>query len=83
MRLGEVVEDVSMLEVSLVLENMLAGVQEIDRWIDIVIYRYLHISFYHIYHDRTRISLEMMTEDGAGVWRLVDTQPVIRSVTNI
>ena len=42
MRLGEVVEDVSMLEVSLVLERMLAGVQEIDRWVDTVIYCYLH-----------------------------------------
>ena len=38
MRLGEVVEDVSMLEVSLVLERMLAGDQEIDRWVDTVIY---------------------------------------------
>ena len=88
MRLGEVVEDVSMLEVSLVLERMLAGVQEIDRWIDTVIYsclhRYLPILLLSTYlHDRTRISLEMMTEDGAGVWRLVDTQPVIRSFTNI
>ena len=91
MRLGEVVEDVSMLEVSLVLERMLAGDQEIDRWIDTVIYIstvtyrdiYQNYCYLHIYHDRTRISLEMMTEDGAGVWRLVDTQPVIRSVTNI
>ena len=59
MRLGEVVEDVSMLEVSLVLERMLAGDQEIDRWIDTVIYIstviyidiyqnycYLHIRYY-------------------------------------
>ena len=35
-------EDVYMLEVSLVLERMLAGVQEIDRSIDTVIYSYLH-----------------------------------------
>ena len=41
MRLGEVVEDVSMLEVSLVLERMLAGDEEIDRWIDTVIYRWI------------------------------------------
>ena len=48
MRLGEVVEDVSVLEVSLVLERMLAGVQEIDRWIDTVIYisTYLQLSTY-------------------------------------
>ena len=51
MRLGEVVEDVSMLEVSLVLERMLAGVQEIDRSIDTVIYisTVVHIDIYQNY----------------------------------
>ena len=51
MRLGEVVEDVSMLEVSLVLERMLAGGQEIDRWIDTVIYisTVIYIDIYQNY----------------------------------
>ena len=56
MRLGEVVEDVSMLEVSLVLERMLAGYQEIDRWVDTVIYIstiyrdiYQYYCYLHIY----------------------------------
>ena len=51
MRLGEVVEDVSMLEVSLVLERMLAGDQQIDRWIDTVIYisKNIYIDIYQNY----------------------------------